>query len=244
VKPPKSTHRVAELRVTRKSNVHLAHGDGHGWAVSYADMLMVLLSFFVLFFSLDDNPAGYKAQMRMIAMAVNGKETLSSTGGKGLPGGPVAEADSYPDFSEEHLQKVATLADALKMGGLKIQNRGDKLVVDLEDATFGKGEYHVNGKLQEQVEKFQERLMAHKEEVALTIIGHTDDRPLRYRNELLADNFDLSSIRALTVLKMMVKAGFPKEQATARAAGQFERNSRSITFEVQIKRNSSKGDHS
>lgn len=244
MKPPKPTRKIAELRVTRKSNLHLAHGDGHGWAVSYADMLMVLLSFFVLFFSLDDNPKGAREQLRMISMAMNGKETLSSNGGKGLPGGPFEDGDTDEEVSEEVKREVASLANTMKIDGLQIVQRGDKLIVNLEDATFKSGEYRTNKKLQDQIEKFSEKLMVHKDKVSLTVIGHTDDRPMRARNELLQDNFDLSSIRALTVLKILVKEGFPKEQATARAASSFERNSRSITFEVQLKRNSSKGDHS
>lgn len=243
MKPPKSTRKVAELRVTRKTNLELKHGDGHGWAVSYADMLMVLLSFFVLFFSLDDNPEGAREQLRMISMQINGQETLSSNGGKGVPGGEKAEGDREIS-PKEAARQIASLAEVLKMEGLKIEVKGDKLIVDLEDSTFTSGAYRTNEKLRIQIEKFAEKLMPHKDKVSLTVIGHTDDRPMGYKSELLADNFDLSSIRALTVLKMMVKDGFPKEHATARAASSFERNSRSITFEVQLKRNSHKGETS
>lgn len=244
MKPPKSPRKLAELRVTRKTNVHLAHSDGHGWAVSYADMLMVLLSFFVLFFSLDDSKEGSRAQLRMISMAINGKETTSSNGGLGLPGGPFEEGDTDEDVSDETKRQIASLADTLKVDGLKIRAKGDKLIVDLEDATFGSGAYRLNGKLRAQVEKFSEKIMPYKDKLAVTVIGHTDDRPMRFRHELLADNYDLSSIRALTVLKELVKDGFPKEQVSSRAASSFERNSRSITFEVTLKRKSSKGSHS
>ncbi len=243
MKPPKPTRKVAELRVTRKTIMDLKHSEGHGWAVSYADLLMVLLSFFVLFFSLDDNPKGAMAQLRMISMQINGKETLSSNGGKGLPGGPFEEGDTDEEVSEETKRQIASLADSLKVEGLKLVPKGDRLIVALEDSSFDSGEFRTNAKLKEQIASFSQKIMPYKDKVSVTIIGHTDDRPMAYRNEFLTDNFDLSSMRALTVLKIILKDGFPKEQASARAAGSFERNSRSITFEVQLKK-SFKGDRS
>jgi flagellar motor protein MotB len=47
----------APLRRRRRSTMH--HEDGEGWAVSYSDMLMVLMSFFIIFFNLDDSPPSH-----------------------------------------------------------------------------------------------------------------------------------------------------------------------------------------
>lgn len=53
----KKEEQLSVRRKRRKTNMH--HEDGEGWAVSYSDMLMVLMSFFIIFFNLDDSPPSH-----------------------------------------------------------------------------------------------------------------------------------------------------------------------------------------
>lgn len=228
----KPTPKLQDLRVSRKSVVELKHsGDGHGWAVSYADMLMVLLSFFVLFFSLESDPDVAKSQLQIIAMKMKGEPVSASK---------VEQAFSGHTKTD---REIASIADVLKIDGVKTEKRGDRLIVYLENSSYAPGEYEISESLKKQLIEFKEKIEPFKDQISVTVIGHTDDVPLRFRNELLKDNFDLSSIRALTVLKFLLREGFPKHLATARAASSFDRNARSITFEIELK-STSKGSDS
>ncbi|HMN67246.1 MAG TPA: OmpA family protein [Bdellovibrionales bacterium] len=217
MKPPKDLRPLTDVRVTRKTNVELAHGDSHGWAVSYADLLMVLLSFFVLYFSFaEENPNTVNQELHKIALAMRGEKPVDAQ-----------RAGRKPDT-------VTDLAELMKMEGVTVTDKGDHIVIDLLASAYGPGQYRIQKELRAQVNMVVEKLLPYKEKVALTVIGHADSKVMVRRNEYLQDNFDLSSIRALSVLKYVVQKGFPENKATARAASSFDRAARSISFEVRL----------
>lgn len=219
MKPPKSVRPLSDLRVTRKTNIHVGHSDSHGWAVSYADLLMVLLSFFVLYFSFaDENPATVNAQMQRLALSM-----------KGLSTEQIDKATRKPDSVA-----FSSLAEALKIKGIHLTQHEDFLLIELEEGAFASADFKVRPDLRAQIDAVYDRLEPFKSNLSLTIIGHADKRPLAPRNAYLRDNFDLSSMRALTVLKYVLKKGFPENQAAARAASSFDRDARSVTFEVRL----------
>lgn len=226
MKPPKDTRPIHDLRVTRKSNVDLHHGDGHGWAVSYADLLMVLLSFFVMYFSFaEEDPNSAHDKLKQIALAMKGEGATAAQ----------RKPDSV-DFSN--------LEDVLKIEGVKVTQKDDHLLVELEQGVFGSGDYRINSGLQKQVDVVVEKLTPFKESLAIMVIGHADKRPLVPRNEFLRDNFDLSSLRALNVLKRVIAKGVPENRASARAASSYDRDARSITFEIRLAKRNLAGDAS
>ena len=206
-----------EFRVTRSKKVEAAHGDSHGWAVSYADLLMVLLSFFVLYFSFaEENPNTVHEKMQRMALAM-----------KGLP------QDALPGRKPQ-AEDLADLEKYLKIDGVTVTQVDDKLVLDLEKSVFRPADFVMSPSVRTQVDAVMAKLMPLKEGLALTVIGHADALGLRPRNEFLQDNFDLSSLRALRALKYVLGKGFPETHASARAASHFDRNTRSISFEIAM----------
>lgn len=221
MKPPKDLRPLNDLRVTRKTTIKVAAGDGHGWAVSYADLLMVLLSFFVIFFSLsEENPDTAHDQLRIIAGAMTGK----------------ASAGSAPQGQKKSGEAMADLTEALKIDGLKLSMKDGAILVDLENGVFLSGRWQADRTLQSQVDVVLQQIQPFKEKITITVIGHADQKMLRRRNEFLQDNFDLSSLRALNVLKYVISKGIPATHASARAASSNDRDARSVTFEIRIKK--------
>ena len=215
MQPPKpDARKLNELRVTRKTNVEVEVDDGHGWAVSYADLLMVLLSFFVLYFNFSENTV--ESELQKIAMSM-----------QGLGAKEIEAATRKPD-------SISSLSEALKIEGVKVTQHEDHLLVELENGAFRAGRFEVGPNLRGEVDKIMERLSPFKEKLALTVIGHADKRPLIRQNEFLQDNFDLSSLRALHVLKHVLGKGFPENRVSARAASSYDRDARSVTFEIRI----------
>jgi chemotaxis protein MotB len=224
VKPPSKVRPLSDLRVTRKTNIELAHGDGHGWAVSYADLLMVLLSFFVLYFSFaEENPNTVNEELHKIALSM-----------KGMDAKQIQEITRKPD-------SLGALEEALKIEGVRLTDKGDHLLLDLESSAFASGAYRLPPALKGQVDAVMSKLQPFQDKLNVTIIGHADKRRLIPRGEFMQDNFDLSSTRALRVLKYMVAKGFPENRASARAASSYDRDARSITFEVRIAKPAAEG---
>lgn len=220
MKPPKDLRPLTDLRVTRKTNIKIDAGDGHGWAVSYADLLMVLLSFFVIFFSLsEENPDSVQDQLRMIAGGMTG-----------IPQKP-SEIDK-----KASAEGMADITQALKIEGVNVSFKDGALLIDLQNGAFPSGHWQADKTLKGQVSTVLERLTPFKDKIMITVIGHADQKVMRKKNEYLTDNFDLSSLRALNVLKFVIAQGIPATQASARAASSNDRDARSVTFEIRIKK--------
>lgn len=218
MKPPKDMRSLPELRVTRKTNVEGTHGEGHGWAVSYADLLMVLLSFFVMYFSFaDENPNTVQSQLQRIALSM-----------KGMSKDEIEQKIVKKDQAE-----MNSLADVLKLAGVKVTQKEDHLVLELQEE-YKPGHYVLSPPIAKQMDAVMDALKPFHEKVSITIIGHADATALAPRNEFLQDNFDLSSIRALRALKYTIGKGFPAKYASARAASFYDRDARSLSVEVRL----------
>jgi flagellar motor protein MotB len=78
-------------RAVRKQSEHLEEGDGHLWAVSYADLLMVLLAFFVIFASFENEEAAGRGWMEIVMGLKNSGALKARDAGTGSKdGGPLA----------------------------------------------------------------------------------------------------------------------------------------------------------
>ncbi len=227
--------KIEDLQVERRRSSHgPAHG-GEGWAVSYADMLMVLLSFFVMFFSLkEESPQTFNDELSKISLSMKSlgeNRSAGATAPAGHQPASVAEnATSHPAVGKDY----SALAEALKIEGITVINEKSQLVLTLDDTAFAKANYSPNGRILGKVDQIVERLRPYSGKVQVTIVGHTDASRLRPRNDFLQDNFDLSSLRALRVLKHVLAKGFPENRATARAASSFDRDARSVSFVIQL----------
>lgn len=236
MKPPKPQRKLEELRVTRKSNQHLQHGGGEGWAISYADMLMVLLSFFVMFFSLkDESPQTFDDQLKKISLS------MKTVGGQEAGHAPASLGQST-SASESASAKQASaggqnfsdLLQALKIPGVTVIDEKSQLVLTLDDTAFSSASFTPGPEILTKVDQVVAHLKPFEHSVQMTIVGHTDARRLVPRNQFLQDNFDLSSLRALKVLKHVIGEGFPENRATARAASSFDRDARSVSIVIQL----------
>lgn len=226
MKPLKKDRELNEIRPSRKKHEE-HHGEGHGWAVSYADLLMVLLCFFIMYFKMEEeSPDAASDALARISLAIRGDEGAAKAAPQKKPGTDTGVSD---------------LASILKIEGVRITEHKNHLVIDLEQSSFKSGQYKLSTDVKKQVDDVLKVLEAHKENVMVTVIGHADKKMMRKKRDLLEDNFDLSAARALTVLKYIRKQGFPENRASARAASSFDRDARSVSFEVRLAEQPAKG---
>ena len=163
------------------------------WLISYADMLTLLVGFFVLIIA---SVPMKRANFERIAAA------LSGTG--------QAPLEDLRDKVDALIARTPELKD-------KVRTRDDAegLGIEFRDALlFDSGSAHVRGEAQPAISEIA-RLLRDLPARPVTIEGHTDDVPIS--TSAFRSNWELSSQRAINVLQSLQSSGVPRERMSARA---------------------------
>jgi chemotaxis protein MotB len=183
----------------------ISEDDGEGshrdrWMISYADLVTLLFSFFVVLYA-----AGDHERARVIQEALVGQISQTPVAGKGvLPAGngvlPVADAVAE---TRTGLEKMLTSNEALRVRArVTIVERG--FVISLtEGGFFPPGEATVRDDALPLLDAMADRLS--EPNTTIRVEGHTDSVPIstaRYPS-----NWELSSARASMVLARLVSRG-------------------------------------
>jgi flagellar motor protein MotB len=213
------------LRSPRKSSSALTEEDGLQflWAVSYSDLLMVLMCFFIIFFSMDDSQQ--PNLLHEIAIGIHGN--ILSKGGGG-------EADStgvgtvMPKV--ENSLKKDLIGSAFEITSTKM---GSELRLQLPDNVFAQGAYEINPDLKKQLSALLQTLKPYSKQIKVIFSGHTDNKPLQAsKSDLLRTNLDLSNLRASTAANFAIESGFEPAQVSTEGFGEFGRRSRTLSVRI------------
>lgn len=188
--------------------------DSHSWAVSYADFLMVLLSFFVIFFSIDGDK---KEQIfdRLVA------------------GQPAPNADKKPNGSDKIPEGVTAVVSGIDGLFVSRPDEKQKIYIYFEDNIYSPGQLDLKDLQVEKLKGILTQLEPFMKEINITFIGHTDNTTVSVsRNRFINDNFDLSSLRATKALQQAVKAGFNPERMFAKGVAEHARGSRTLSLVI------------
>ncbi len=197
-------------------------GDGHLWAVSYADLLMVLMSFFVIFFSFSDDNKNLKNGdlMMEISEGLKAKITGTATAAKDTLRSPSAMIDR----------------SALESLGAEVLESGKSIYVNLPDDIFSKRQFELSSSTKEKLNSIFKALEPNAQKIELVVIGHADSsRVSSTQNPYLSNNFDLSSLRALKAVEYFIGEGFPENHISAQGSSYGLRNSRTLSIRVRVK---------
>ena len=214
-------------RVERDSPTEVHEDENaHMWAVSYCDFLMALLSFFIIFFSLDE-----KSQSQLFLQIEKEFTDLAQkkSGAHGNSEGRTPDSDKKQEMSSKAL--LQTLKD------LNVETHTDlnRFVVDFPKDFFSNGDYKVLHDKKELVSLVLNKLKPFEKEIKIYFEGHTDDRPSHKKIEsLTVDNFLLSSLRASTALLIARDLGFQEKNMFIQAASSHKRNTRSLSMHVVL----------
>lgn len=234
------------FRVTRRASLAVEHKENLNWAVSYSDLLMVLMSFFILFFSMEDKsktPKDGPSPLERIAMGMRGQTAPSPAAsasappparmGAGADGSAVSGPEAIARSGNGFQERLDGWNAKLKSARLHTKISGENLIVDFPEAVYAPGRYDVPASVQDDLRTVAGLLAEDLERVQLVVIGHADPQPLRARREFLQDNFDLSTIRALRGLRFMASLGIPEARLFAQGASSNDRGQRSISIEIR-----------
>jgi len=99
--------------------------------------------------------------------------------------------------------RVSKALKGLEGDGLTIEQRNGKIYISLEeDLLFASGKYNINTSGENALNKLS-AVLASQSDIEILIEGHTDNIPLSGSN-LIKDNWDLSVMRATSVVKIIL----------------------------------------
>jgi chemotaxis protein MotB len=207
------------------------HGDIHPderWLITYADMITLLLAVFIVMYALSDtNLRKFNAFAQSLSSAFNtdvfsGTDAFTVSSGEAVaPGTGQVDSGNGVIASEARTVQAAVNDYAIRQGlggtvtvdqvaeGIAIRIQAGLLFqpgrARLDDASIG---------LLEQVASTIRPLPQN-----VRVVGNTDDTPTS--GALYADNFELSTARAMSVLRFLVAAGIDEERVSVGGAGQY-----------------------
>jgi chemotaxis protein MotB len=122
---------------------------------------------------------------------------------------------------QELKDKISNALLNFKENDITVQVKNGKVYVSLaEQLLFGSGSIDVDTK---GVGALQQLAKAIKDQRDINILieGHTDNVPISKKSQYMADNWDLSVMRATSITKILTKAGVTPQQITASGRGEY-----------------------
>lgn len=205
-----------------------SHGRSERWLVTYADLITLLLIFFIVMYSLGQlDIEKFKYLSQSLSQAMGGGGMVLINGG---PSASSGQSGSRPPLPEKDQQDLMTLSDTKEQLTNYIDKSGlqSRVSVSSEDRgiviSFQEEVLFVIGssELTQQARKIIGQIapMLRKVPNYIRVEGHTCNLPIHSPN--YPSNWELSSARATTVVKELInKHSFPPQRLSASAYGEY-----------------------
>lgn len=170
------------------------------WMVTFADMMALLLTFFILMLSISNtDSAKYKAITDALenSFGPQASQKLEKIieENKMPPGSPTAAQTDQPQSLQQQLESL--LEQEIKMGDLAVEKQGMQTVIRFPERVAFPTASDI---LRPQFDPVLAKVVSVVEKSVGTIVitGHTDNVPIN--NDRFRSNWDLSAARAVSVV--------------------------------------------
>ncbi|MES2319280.1 MAG: flagellar motor protein MotD [Pseudomonadota bacterium] len=194
------------------------------WLISYADFITLLFAFFVVMYAISSvNEGKYKVFAMSLDNAFAGKDThVVMVPGQvqpmaTLPSPMARKRDAALRREREALKKLAqelsdTLAPLVKEGKVRVTQNSLGVSVEINASVlFDPGEARLAPDSEQALRALGALLK--EDNHAIQVEGHTDDT--RIANTLFPSNWELSAVRASSVVRLFVDAGVAEARLSA-----------------------------
>jgi chemotaxis protein MotB len=192
------------------------------WLISYSDFITLLFAFFVVMYAISSvNIGKYKVFSDALGDAFGGQgaATPPNTQVQNLPipNPGLKRRTELLRKEKEHMTKLAqdllsTLAPLVKEGKVRVTQNSRGVSVEINASVlFDPGDASLTSESTEALRAVASLLKADGHNVQVE--GHTDNQPIR--NRLFPSNWELSSVRASSVVRLFIDAGVAPERLTA-----------------------------
>lgn len=209
------------------------HDNHERWLISYADFVTLLFAFFVVMYSISSvNEGKYKTFSDSLNIAFS--QQPNSAAGSVVSGGAVV-----PSQQEQMLKVLVDKRDArmlekqrkiqaqmkavddslrkvmgplIEQGVVGVHQTRRGVVVDISASTlFREGEERLQPGAQDTLQQLA--VVLARENQSVEVEGHTDDVPIKTAH--FPSNWELSSGRASSVVRMLISYGIPEKRLAA-----------------------------
>lgn len=202
-------------------------GGAPRWMTTFADLMAVLVVFFVMLYSMSTIDNMRYQQMAQSLREVMGPSVIGdsrprpSAAAVDLSGDPIAknfpringiDPPEYTQLDEIRSALREALEEDIKSGNIELGEKDEGVLLRFEDqAAFEIG----SKELQDEFIPVLERIAGVLKDTPgmIRVAGHTDDLPIR--TDRFRSNFDLSSARAVSVVHVLKRAGVPSRRLVA-----------------------------
>ena len=206
--------------------VEMESGGMMRWLLTYADMLTLLFALFVILYSMS---VVDETKVRALAMALGQAFGLSGQVSVMASGAttdtiPVTMPESQVQLTstKEKIQKWILQKKLERDVKVRFNERGVVISLMTDKVLFESGAAVLLPQTREILSDISELLKQQTNPVIIE--GHTDDSPITQRSikSKYSDNWDLSTARAVNVLKYMIRKGVSPDRLSAAGYGEFK----------------------
>ena len=197
------------LQLKRRSTDEHEEVDAEGsWAVSYGDMVTLLLTFFILFFSTEPTKKDSQRQALKISLI----ETLQKNSSQPVVRAPKGVASMSTMSSNAN--EVGMDSEVLKAWNGVAHDMGNHVVIDFPQVSFfrsGKVDLTAEGAVA--LKQFVQVYMPYAGNYTLSVRAFTDTKQVKaIKNRKFEDNLELSALRAVAGMRVLQHSGIPLDR--------------------------------
>lgn len=202
--------------------------EGNDWITTFADLSMLLLVFFILLYSMSEiDTHKFDVAFQSVTKAISGKMNKIATSKvareeAGLILNQVMTRRQIIQSQKRVFQDVKYLQTTKGVEGILSANFEDgKIIIKLPaDVLFKSGQIVLTERGRAALAAMRDFFVSHPDQ-SVNIKGYTDNYPVRSGSRL-KDNWEISSLRAVNVLRYLMKLGIKPNRLTATGLGEMD----------------------
>ncbi|WP_018125305.1 OmpA/MotB family protein [Desulfovibrio oxyclinae] len=196
-------------------------GDQQDWLTTFADLAMLLLVFFILLYSMSTlDTTKFSETFSSVTHALSGKMEKIATSRitREEAGVLIDQALMRRQIIESQRKvfaEVKTLQTTKGLEGVVSANFEDGVITIRVpgDVMFGSGRVTLSPEGKRLVSQLRDFFIKHPDQT-IKILGYTDNTPVSGRGRF-KDNWEISAMRAVNVLRMLLQMGIEPSRLTA-----------------------------
>ncbi|WP_320005838.1 flagellar motor protein MotB [Maridesulfovibrio sp.] len=202
--------------------------DSNDWITTFADLSMLLLVFFILLYSMSEIDAKkFDMTFQSVSKSISGKlqKIATSKVSREEAGAILNQVVTRREIIKAQrkvFEDVKYLQTTKGVEGIMSAKFEDgKITIKLpSDVLFNPGQVQLSTRGQAAVKALKNFFVTHPDQY-INIKGYTDDtKPSS--NSRLKDNWEISSLRAVNVLRFLMKIGIKPNRLTATGLGEMD----------------------
>ncbi len=208
------------MKALKRRHTHRnEHVDSEGsWAISYGDMITLLLSFFVLYFTVDHEKANSSKLQDSLLLK------LQESGIKAMNEGTKSKLNMGNTPGE------GVDVELVQKFGAQVYKDGDRLIVEFDKISFFEiGEVDLNITGLQALDQFAKIYTPYAGQYTVQIQAYTDTRKVTSAQVRFRDNLELSALRAVAALRALQKAGIPLARLKTAGFGELIETQENLT---------------